>query len=222
MYVARMQCCRSNPRQALRRYPAYRLRLPPKRIFFHSTTVDFVEERREQLDVYLRTLLADPNLCSALYALCTLRHRLTDPALPVMLLVSLCCACQRRVVAATCKLAMLQLISNDVTRLAPFAGTKDVWEFLSAWSEVYGTEENTSLLKAMGHSLDAARTNVRRFAGDVGKVRSVTSMSTQMLSISLPVSLQMSRLFSGQALVASSCCSDDEEPNAVMQGSIFI
>ena len=50
----------------LRRYPAYRLRLPPKRIFFHSTTVDFVEERREQLDVYLRTLLADPNLCSAL------------------------------------------------------------------------------------------------------------------------------------------------------------
>ena len=50
------------------------------------------------------------------------------------------------------------------------AGTKDVWEFLSAWSEVYGTEENTSLLKAMGHSLDAARTNVRRFAGDVGKV----------------------------------------------------
>jgi hypothetical protein len=46
-----------------------------------------------------------------------------------------------------------------------------VWEFLSAWSEVYGTTENTSLLKAMGHSLDAARTNVRRFAGDVGKVR---------------------------------------------------
>ena len=45
-----------------------------------------------------------------------------------------------------------------------------MWEFLSAWSEVYGTEENTSILKAMGHSLDAARTNVRRFAGDVGKV----------------------------------------------------
>ena len=56
-------------------------------------------------------------------------------------------------------------------RLPSTAGTKDVWEFLSAWSEVYGTEENTSLLKAMGHSLDAARTNVRRFAGDVGKVR---------------------------------------------------
>lgn len=66
------------------------------------------------------------------------------------------------------------------------AGTKDVWEFLSAWSEVYGTEENTSLLKAMGHSLDAARTNVRRFAGDVGKVCIVHSGTDQLSSSPCP------------------------------------
>ena len=60
-----------------------------------------------------------------------------------------------------------------------------MWEFLSAWSEVYGTEENTSLLKAMGHSLDAARTNVRRFAGDVGKVCGVQP-GTYQLSCSRP------------------------------------
>ena len=50
------------------------------------------------------------------------------------------------------------------------AGTKEVWEFLSSWSELYSSEENGSILKAMGHQLDAARTNVRRFANDVTQV----------------------------------------------------
>ena len=42
----------------LRGYPPYRLRLPPKRIFFHSRDAEFVEERRDALDKYLRALLA--------------------------------------------------------------------------------------------------------------------------------------------------------------------
>ncbi|KAI3433581.1 hypothetical protein D9Q98_003392 [Chlorella vulgaris] len=41
----------------LRMHSAYRLKLPPKRIFIHSNNVEFVEERREQLDRYLQLLL---------------------------------------------------------------------------------------------------------------------------------------------------------------------
>ena len=170
----------------MRRYPAYRLRLPPKRIFFHSTTVDFVEERREQLDVYLRTLLADPNLCSALPFLFVLPYAV--PITFAALLVPACFVCSAHcigVFAAEFKLAIsFSMSSKSIAGWSVHcaAGTKDVWEFLSAWSEVYGTEENTSLLKAMGHSLDAARTNVRRFAGDVGKVRSVSGTLTLVLS----------------------------------------
>lgn len=41
----------------LRRHPAYRLKLPPKRIFIHSNNVEFVEERRDALDRYLQQLL---------------------------------------------------------------------------------------------------------------------------------------------------------------------
>ena len=36
---------------------AYRLKLPPKRIFLHIQTPEFVEERRQQLDQYLQALL---------------------------------------------------------------------------------------------------------------------------------------------------------------------
>ena len=46
-----------------------------------------------------------------------------------------------------------------------------MFEFLSSWSEQYGAEDSTSLLKAMSHQLEAATTNVRRFAGDVAQVR---------------------------------------------------
>ncbi len=53
------------------RYPAYKLRLPPKRIFFHALSVDFVEERRDSLDTYLRSLLGDPNLCRVFFLFCT-------------------------------------------------------------------------------------------------------------------------------------------------------
>jgi len=50
-------------------YSAYRLKLPPKRIFFHAQTVDFVEERREALDKYLQQLLSSRQLaaCSDIY-----------------------------------------------------------------------------------------------------------------------------------------------------------
>ena len=42
--------------------PAYRLKLPPKRLFNHSPTPDFVEERRQQLDSYLQMLLQERRL----------------------------------------------------------------------------------------------------------------------------------------------------------------
>jgi hypothetical protein len=43
-----------------------RLKLPPKRIFIHSNSVEFVEERREALDKYLQALLADGQLACEL------------------------------------------------------------------------------------------------------------------------------------------------------------
>ena len=46
-----------------------RLKLPPKRLFIHSHSVEFVEERREALDKYLRALLAHEELASELAAL---------------------------------------------------------------------------------------------------------------------------------------------------------
>jgi hypothetical protein len=45
--------------------PGGRPRLPPKRIFFHSVTEDFVEERRAALDAYLQAVLAAPPLAGA-------------------------------------------------------------------------------------------------------------------------------------------------------------
>lgn len=46
--------------RALREHAAYRLRLPAKRIFSQQHSVAFVEERRQQLDAYLQSLLANP------------------------------------------------------------------------------------------------------------------------------------------------------------------
>ena len=48
----------------LKVYTGYKLKLPPKRIFFHSQTVDFVEERREALDKYLQLLLQNRQLAA--------------------------------------------------------------------------------------------------------------------------------------------------------------
>ena len=45
-----------------------------------------------------------------------------------------------------------------------------MWEFLSNWSELYGNDEGGSLLSAMSNQLDAAATNMKRFAGDVAQV----------------------------------------------------
>lgn len=42
--------------------PAYRLKLPPKRLFVQNPTPDFVEERRQQLDAYLQMLLQERQL----------------------------------------------------------------------------------------------------------------------------------------------------------------
>ena len=46
--------------RALREMAAYRLRLPAKKIFSQRHSVEFVEDRRQQLDSYLQALLANP------------------------------------------------------------------------------------------------------------------------------------------------------------------
>ena len=51
--------------RALRGVPAYRLRLPAKRIFPHNQSGEFVEERRRLLDAYLGQVLSDAQLASA-------------------------------------------------------------------------------------------------------------------------------------------------------------
>ena len=51
--------------RALRGVPAYRMRLPAKRIFPHNQSGEFVEERRRQLDGYLGAVLADAQLAGA-------------------------------------------------------------------------------------------------------------------------------------------------------------
>ena len=44
--------------------PSYPLRLPSKRIFSQQQSVEFVEERRQQLNGYLQSLLAIPPVAS--------------------------------------------------------------------------------------------------------------------------------------------------------------
>ena len=43
----------------------YSYKLPPKRIFTHSQNVDFVEDRRKALDMYLQSVLTSPELAFA-------------------------------------------------------------------------------------------------------------------------------------------------------------
>ena len=60
--------------------PAYRLKLPPKRLFVHNPTPDFVEERRQQLDTYLQMLLQERQLQGLRY--CLFCHNITCRLLP--------------------------------------------------------------------------------------------------------------------------------------------
>ena len=48
--------------RTLKELPGYRIRMPAKRVFTHSQNVEFVEERRQQLDIYLQQILADSSL----------------------------------------------------------------------------------------------------------------------------------------------------------------
>jgi hypothetical protein len=48
--------------RTLKELPGYRVRMPAKRVFTHSQNVEFVEERRHQLDQYLQQILADEAL----------------------------------------------------------------------------------------------------------------------------------------------------------------
>lgn len=68
--------------RALRELSAYRLRLPAKRIFSQQHSVEFVEDRRQQLDTYLSGLLANPAVAGA-HAFCDLHKLFGDTCLGV-------------------------------------------------------------------------------------------------------------------------------------------
>ncbi|CAL8462775.1 g2308 [Coccomyxa elongata] len=95
--------------RALRELAAYRLRLPAKKIFSQQHSVEFVEDRRQQLDAYLQALLANPAV----------------------------------------------------------AGCKEVWEFLSAWSELYGLSTEGGFLRSVSAKIQGANTSMRRAVGDM-------------------------------------------------------
>ena len=59
-----MATCMHATSHAPAQVSAYRLKLPPKRIFLHIQTPEFVEERRQQLDQYLQALLGAGNLAN--------------------------------------------------------------------------------------------------------------------------------------------------------------
>ena len=54
----------TNHEAICRDLPSYHLRLPSKRIFSQQQSVEFVEERRQQLNGYLQSLLAIPPVAS--------------------------------------------------------------------------------------------------------------------------------------------------------------
>jgi hypothetical protein len=45
----------------------------------------------------------------------------------------------------------------------------EVWEFLSAWSDVYGLDCNQTLLGSINASLKDANVNMRRAMGDIAE-----------------------------------------------------
>ena len=47
------------------------------------------------------------------------------------------------------------------------AGRLEVWEFLSAWSEVYGLDCDESILGSINASLKDANVNMRRAVGNI-------------------------------------------------------
>ena len=80
LYVRLMQGTASSKSKACSlasvQVPAYRLKLPPKRLFVHNPTPDFVEERRQQLDTYLQMLLQERQLQGLHYS----SSAITSPA----------------------------------------------------------------------------------------------------------------------------------------------
>jgi len=84
LYVRPMQGTASSKSKACSlasvQVPAYRLKLPPKRLFVHNPTPDFVEERRQQLDTYLQMLLQERQLQGLHYFLSC--HNITCKLLP--------------------------------------------------------------------------------------------------------------------------------------------
>jgi len=177
--------------RALRGVPAYRLRLPAKRIFPHNQSGEFVEERRRQLDAYLGAVLADAQLAGARPA--RARRACRDPA-PMRGGGAPSCASRNarpacrgsrreelrclfgtRIActyvdlsrdAAGCMDARPRLAAAAVRPAAQRrgrarAGEKEVWEFLSAWSEVYGMECESSFLSSVSASIRGANSSVR-------------------------------------------------------------
>ena len=52
-------------------------------------------------------------------------------------------------------------------RSVHLAGTSEVWQFLSPWSDMYDLEDDGSFLRTVGTGLGTAKFNVKRFAGDI-------------------------------------------------------
>lgn len=52
-------------------------------------------------------------------------------------------------------------------RTVQLAGTSEVWQFLSPWSDMYDLEDDGSFLRTVGTGLGTAKFNVKRFAGDI-------------------------------------------------------
>ena len=46
------------------------------------------------------------------------------------------------------------------------AACREVWEFLSAWSELYGITADAGFLRAMSQKIQGANHSVRRYAAD--------------------------------------------------------
>lgn len=71
--------------RTLKELPGYRIRMPAKRVFTHSQNVEFVEERRQQLDQYLQQILADSTLTGGIH----FSLRLAPPSCPYFSLLAM-------------------------------------------------------------------------------------------------------------------------------------
>jgi hypothetical protein len=73
------------------------------------------------------------------------------------------------------------------------AGTSEVWQFLSPWSDMYDLEDDGSFLRAVGTGLGTAKFNVKRFAGDIANEIEAGHLACPWLPSSCSADLHCSR-----------------------------